>query len=316
MSTDHDWGLRLQLFLNEKDHQGYAETLHQHLAHHLPYEFKGYTTNFSPPDPNDNGTQSLETITEGPVNHRVSSHTLTGFLADHLGFDLAQPLQPADWLTFSEQRLLTLTVGPVYHDALGLNELRAQFAYYPHDVWLFLLAAAWNRLSQEEHLMGRAGLAGDEIGSALLGSRLVRDVMRLCFLMERTYAPYPKWFGTGFKRLRCGPTLYPVLQAALAAETWQARETHLVKAYETIAAMHNALGLTEPLPEQTTSFFGRPFQVMAFHGFTEALLKQIEDPEVKRIAKRSLIGSLDLFSDNTDLVSDPRWRLWVRQLYQ
>jgi hypothetical protein len=29
--------------------------------------------------------------------------------------------------------------------------------------------------------MGRAGLAGDEIGSALIGARLVRDIMRLCF---------------------------------------------------------------------------------------------------------------------------------------
>jgi hypothetical protein len=316
MSTDHDWGPRLMLFLREEERQRYAETLHQHLAHHLPYEFKGYTTNFSPPDPDDNGTQTLEAITEGPVNHRISVHTIAGFLAKHLGFDLAQPLQPADWLSFSEQRLLTLTTGPVYHDDLGLNETRTQFAYYPHDIWLYLLATAWNRLGQEEHLMGRAGLAGDEIGSALLGSRLVRDIMRLCFLMERRYAPYPKWFGTGFKRLRCGPALYPVLQAALAATTWQAREAHLVKAYETIAAMHNALRLTEPFPEQATSFFGRPFQVIAFHGFAEALLKQIEDPEVKRIAKHTLIGSLDLFSDNTDLVSDPRWRPWVRQLYQ
>jgi hypothetical protein len=316
MSTDHDWGPRLMLFLSEEEHQRYAETLHHHLARQLPYEFKGYPTNFSPPDPDDNGTQILETITEGRVNHRVSIQTIAGFLAEHLGFDLTQPLQPADWLTFSEQRLLTLTAGPVYHDSLGLNETRAQFAYYPHDVWLYLLVTAWNRLGQEEHLMGRAGLAGDEVGSALLGARLVRDVMRLCFLMERSYAPYPKWFGTGFKRLRCGPALYPVLQAALAAATWQARETHLVKAYETIATMHNALGLTEPLPEQTTSFFGRPFQVIAFHGFTEALLKQIEDPEVKRIAKHSRIGSLDQFSDSTDLVSDPRWRPWVRQLYQ
>ncbi len=38
-------------------------------------------------------------------------------------------------------------------------------------------------------------MIGDEVGSALIGSRLVRDIMRLCFLMEQTYAPYAKWFG-------------------------------------------------------------------------------------------------------------------------
>ena len=116
-----------------------------------------------------------------------------------------------------------------------------RFACYPHDVWLYLLAAGWQRLGQEEHLMGRAGLVGDEIGSELIGARLVRDVMRLCFLMERQYAPYPKWFGTAFRRLACADTLEPILQQALSARTWQERERALAETYERIAAMHNAL---------------------------------------------------------------------------
>ena len=68
-----------------------------------------------------------------------------------------------------------------------------------------------DRLNQEEHLMGRAGMVGDEIGSAVIGARLVRDLMHLCFLMERKYAPYPKWFGTAFARLACEAELCPVL---------------------------------------------------------------------------------------------------------
>jgi hypothetical protein len=163
--------------------------------------------------------------------------------------------------------------------------------------------------------MGRAGLAGDEVGSAIIGARLVRDIMRLCFLMERRYAPYPKWFGSGFKHLRCGPALYPVLQDILKAESWQAREAHLAQAYETIAAMHNALKLTEPLPEQTRTFFSRPFQVIGLHGFADALLKQIQEPLVKQLAERPLIGSLDLFSDSTALVCNPLWYPLVRRLY-
>ena len=35
----------------------------------------------------------------------------------------------------------------------------------------------------------------------LTAALLVRDVMRLAFLIERQYAPYAKWFGTGFARL-------------------------------------------------------------------------------------------------------------------
>ncbi len=161
----------------------------------------------------------------------------------------------------------------------------------------------------------RAGLVGDEIGSALLGSRLVRDVMRLCFLMERSYAPYPKWFGTAFKRLRCGNDLYPTLQEALAARTWQEREAHLIPAYEAIARMHNQLGLTETMPETARQFFGRPFQVIALHGFERALMGQIQDPIVKQIAERRPIGSVDLFSDSTDLLEGTNWRTTLRQLY-
>ena len=164
--------------------------------------------------------------------------------------------------------------------------------------------------------MGRAGIAGDELGAALIGSRLVRDIMRLCFLMERTYAPYPKWFGTAFGRLACAVKLQPILRKVLLATTWKEREEHLIDAYEHIATMHNALELTDALPEETISFHGRPFQVIAPHGFAGALIEEIRDPAVRRIARRTRIGSIDQFSDSTDLLSDPTLRPAIRTLYE
>ncbi len=315
-SVDHGWGPRLTLFLSPEDHRRYAGRIKDALADQLPHEFKGYPTNFSIPDPEDNGTQLLRPVTQGPVNHRVSILTVGGFFADHLGFDIQQPLEPADWLTFSQQRLCTIARGAVFHDGLDLNAVRSRFTWYPQDVWLYLLAAGWTRIGQEEHLMGRAGMVGDEVGSALIAARLVRDIMRLSFLMEKTYAPYPKWFGSAFKKLACAGTLWPVLQGVLCSETWQDRESKLVPAYEYIAARHNVLKLTGPMPEKVTFFFGRPFRVIAQNGFAQALLKEIQDPAVKRIAQRPLIGSLDLFSDNVDLLSDPSWRGKLRQLYE
>ncbi|MCP6756936.1 DUF4037 domain-containing protein, partial [Klebsiella pneumoniae] len=68
--------------------------------------------------------------------------------------------------------------------------------------------------------MQRAGYVGDELGSAIMGSRLVRDVMALCFLMERQYAPYPKWFGSAFKRLSCAGAISPLLWQAQSAAAW------------------------------------------------------------------------------------------------
>jgi hypothetical protein len=316
ISVDHDWGPRLMLFLSDEDHRRFADQIRHALANQLDGEFKGYPTNFSLPDPNDGGTQLLQPITGGPVNHRVSIQTVRSFFNGYLGFDLEQPLEPADWLTFPEQRLCTITRGAVFHDEAGLNAVRARFDYYPQDVWLYLLAAGWTRVGQEEHLMGRAGMVADEVGSALIVARLVRDGMRLCFLMEKTYAPYPKWFGSAFKQLTCAGTLWPIFQGVLRSETWQAREKYLVRAYEYIAARHNTLKVTEPLPDKVASFYGRPFRVIAQHGFAQALLKKIQDPVVKRIAERPVIGSIDLFSDNVDLVSNPSWRAKLRQLYE
>jgi hypothetical protein len=315
MSTDHHWGPRVLLFFQPGDMTRYAQTVHTILARELPYEFEGYPTSFTAPNPNDNGTQLLEHRTQGPVNHRVTCQTPTGFIAEHLNFDLEQPIRPVDWLTFSEQRLGTLAYGPVFHDAIGLDAMRERFSYYPRDVWLYLLAAAWTRIEQEEPLMGRAGLAGDEIGSALIGARLVRDIMRLSFLMERRYAPYPKWFGSAFRRLNSAAALTPSLEGALQATSWREREAHLVRAYETLAVHHNAMGITELMPNTVKLFFGRPFRIMAGHGFAVALLRQIQDPQVQALARLPTIGSLDLFSDNTDLVSDPFWRPRVRGLF-
>src|SRR5207248_1274157 len=126
----------------------------------------------------------------------------------------------------------------------------------------YLLAAGWTRIGQEQHLMGRAGSVGDELGSALIASRLVRDVMCLGFLMERQYAPYPKWFGTAFRRLNCAEALLPSLVAAQQATTWQEREVHLCEAFEHLAAMHNALEITEVVPARIAPFHDRPFRVI------------------------------------------------------
>ena len=312
LSTDHDWGPRLMLFLTAADHDQYANAITLLLRERLPHTLHDWPVSFTEPDPQDNNTQTLAFAAKGPVNHRVEVLTLRNYGRDYLGFDSHESLTPADWLTFPTPKLRALTAGAVYRDEVGLADLRQRLAWYPHDVWLFLLAAGWRRISQDEHLMGRAGSVGDELGAALIGSRLVRDVMNLAFLMARQYAPYAKWFGTAFQRLDCAPFLAPHLQAALAALRWQERESHLGAAYEALARMHNALALTEPLPVQVTSFFERPFQVIWGGRFADALMAQVSDPAV---AALPVFGSIDQFSDNTDLLSDAAWRLRVKALY-
>jgi hypothetical protein len=169
------------------------------------------------------------------------------------------------------------------------------------------------RISQEEAFMGRCGQVGDDLGSRLVAARLVRDLMRLCFLMERQYAPYIKWLGTAFQRLNCGPDLAPILRRVLQAETWQQRERHLSTAYERAARQHNALGLTAHLDPTVSQFYGRPFLVLHAERFSEALYAQIQDPEVRALPQ--YLGGIDQFVDSTDVLSWPQKAAKVKAVY-
>jgi hypothetical protein len=315
MSTDHGWGPSVIIFLGDDDIH-HASDIREVLGHNLPHLFYGYPVNFESA-PNEPGTSIMKLTAEGFVNHRVFVTTVRAFFRQQFEYDIDQPLEAADWLTFPSQKLRTVTSGVVHFDGVGeLTSIRERLAYYPHDVWLYLLAAGWQRIGQEEHLMPRAGYVGDELSSAIIGSRLVRDIMSLCFLMEKKYAPYPKWFGTAFKQLVCAKDISPALWRAQRAETWQERETALCEAYAFIAHMHNTLGITDKMPETVSSFHNRPFKVIHGETFAEAILARITDEDVKRIASsRPLIGSIDQFSDSTDLRSNASWRYLLRNLY-
>jgi hypothetical protein len=315
MSTDHDWGPSVLIFLRDEDAY-LGESMRAMLSNHLPPTFYGYPVNFdeSPLEPE---TLTMHMIEDGPINHRVFPMTLRTFFLTHLAYDIAHPPDVAEWLTFPSQALREIAAGALYHDGTGeLTKLRAHLAWYPHDVWLYLLASGWQRIGQEEHLMPRAGFVGDELGSALIASRLVRDVMSLCFLLEKQYAPYPKWFGTAFKQLKCAGQLWPVLWRAQQTPTWQEREVALCEAYEFLARAHNALRITPHLPETVSQFFNRPFKVIDGGSYAQALVAQITDPAVKRVASRRLIGSIDQFSDNTDLRTAGDFRPTLQRLYQ
>lgn len=300
MSTDHDWGPSVVLFLREADIH-LAGTISEVMAEYLPRRFYGYPTHsaYAPDEPN---TLIMAEQDDGPIRHRVFVTSTRRFVLRHLNFDIDAPLHAVDWLTFPSQRLLGITGGAVHHDGTGeVTAMRERFAYYPHDIWLYLLAAGWQRIGEEEPFVGRAGSVGDELGSAIIGSRLVRDAMSLGFLLERRYAPYAKWFGSAFRQLGCARDLTPVLWRAQQAATWREREAALGEAYAYLARKQNALGMIGAIPESISGFFGRPYRVIHGGRIAEVILTAVRDLEVQRIAQSPLIGSVDQLSDNTDL---------------
>jgi len=305
MSTDHHWGPRVMLFLLGDDYQVLSDQIIDCLSLNLPYSFKGYPTNFSDPVPEDPGTRHLSQTHSGPINHRVELYTFRRYFTQYVGLDITGDMDPKSWLMIPQQKLRSITAGEVFHDGINLASIRQKLRWYPRDIWLYLMASCWSRIGQEEHLTGRAGYAGDEIGSSIIASRIIRDLMRLAFLMEKVYPPYAKWFGTAFHQLDCASTLGPVIESVAQTSTWQARQPHLGRAYEILQKNINRLDLTDKMPDRSSEFWGRPFQVIRGEQFADALRGVIEDKVVREIAGKGLIGNVDLISDNTDLFENP-----------
>lgn len=144
--------------------------------------------------------------------------------------------------------------------------------------------------------MGRCGELKDELGSKIVATRLVKDIMRLCFLMEKRYTPYVKWFGTGFDHLKSAK-IKPILQKVVRADSWKTREKYLSQAYEYLAKLHNSLKITKKLKAKVEYFHDRPFLVIGGKVFAGELRKQIKD-----LKYLDLIGSIDQFSDSSDVL--------------
>ncbi|MGW5681934.1 DUF4037 domain-containing protein [Nonomuraea sp. NPDC003754] len=283
-SADHDWGPRVLLFVAPEA----VGEVEEQVAAGLPARFGGYPTVFA---------QS------GLLRHGVRVHELGGWLAGRLGFDPRGRVSTLDWLSAPWQALAEVTRGEVFHDGLGeLAAVRQALAWYPDDVWRYVLACQWRRISAEESFPGRCAEVGDELGSAALAAGLARQVMRLALLQRRRYPPYAKWLGSALARLPGAAELGQALAGAVAARSWGEREQALCSAYERLAAVHNRIALTGPLDPAVRRFHARPFRVIGGDRFAAALLESIRDPEVRALPPA---GSIDQLCDNVDVLTEP-----------
>jgi len=285
-STDHGWGPRMQIFVDGDR----VATVKETIDAGLPDEFRGWPTRYG--------------WDEVPVSHHVEVAPLGEWLEGRLGVDPRGGIATRHWLATPQQILLELTSGGVFHDPGGdLAAVRAALAWYPDDVWLWMLACQWRRLDQEEAFVGRAAEVGDELGSRVIASRLVRDCILLAFLLERRYAPYSKWLGTAFEQLDSAAALQSPLLDVLSAESYAAREDALVAVMEELAALHNANDVTRPVETTVRLFHTRPFRVLGSARFVDACLERVTDPWLKSLP---LVGAIDQYVDSVDVLSNPR----------
>lgn len=311
VSTDHMWGPRFYLFLKQED-IGQKHEILKAFSAQFPPLYKGYNVHFSQPDPNDQGIRHAVEGVPGKVDPLIFFYTPEEYLDFYMGAHQFDSLTDLEWLSFSENRLLTLAVGEFYVDDLHLAERLAPLKYYPENVWLYLIASNWGMISQEQAFVKRCATRGDDTGSILVCARIAERLMRLAFLYCKQYAPYSKWFGTAFQQLPISPQIKETIHDALTASTISRREEKIVLAQQLLARLHNRLSITAPVSDKSVSYFSRDIQVIYADKIAEAVQEKLTGP----LAHAPLVGSLSQVSSFVELYEDASKRPAIESLYK
>ncbi len=300
MSRDHNWGPRVQLVVSDADFAAYADAIVDGFDRVKPASFLGEPIGYrSRPHPPIIADDAL-----GRFSHGVEVFTAAGILRTRLALTANVSPDAVTWLSLPDQRLLELTAGEIFHHGLGdLARIKEIFRQCPRDVTLYKLASEWRHIADEQAFVGRAGYVGDDLGSRIICARLVRGVMRICFLLEGQYAPYAKWFGSAFARLTSAGEISPILNTALVTNSWGARQDALSKAYLAVAEMHARWGFPLSLKPEIGPYFGRPFLTINAEAISADLVSSIADSALRDLPAT---GSIDQLVDATPLIVEPK----------
>ncbi|MFW6306574.1 MAG: DUF4037 domain-containing protein, partial [Bacillota bacterium] len=218
------------------------------------------------------------------------------FLKDLLGVKNISNIQIIDWLKFSDQGLIEVTKGKIFHDGLNkLKEVREYFNFFPEDILRLKLASLWHYIAQEEAFVGRNVDLGEYLGVKIITTRIVNALMKICFYLEKEYIPYSKWFSRSFKKLIFYNQINDIFMQIVSTEKIENIEELLCTAYQKVLLRQNKLGLTKALKLNISNFHGRPYKVVFTENISRLLIDSIADEDLKniKIDYVSLIQNID-----------------------
>jgi hypothetical protein len=274
VSADHDWGPRVTLFV-----QPGASAEAASIEGDLPSSFRGVTRRFGATAGGAPWVQPFEVSTVGD------------YFTAWLGFSDRSKATLVDGLARPAMSFLAVTAGAVFHDGAGeLTRTRAAAAFYPDDVWRWLVACHWRRIAEEESFIERTAMVGDALGSRIVIGRVVRDAIRMVFLLDHRYPPYSKWLGAAFSTIPLAGSVAGMLTTAMSAVDGTGAPA-LSEALEIIGAVTNERLGTEVDPSRRR-YFSRSMYVAPATEFVEAILATVADSRLQSLP--TSIGNVDM----------------------
>ncbi len=197
ISRDHDWGVRICLWLCKADYEN-ARGKIQAALEGLPGTFAGTPVLWMP--------------------GRSGVMETDAFFKKYLNVPRL-PMTIGEWLAVPSHHLAVASDGMVFADPYGAfsetwEELRQG---YPEDIRLKKLAYHCMMAGQAgQYNYPRLLRRGDVVGASLAKAAFVKDVMHLVYLLNNRYAPFYKWMHYGMRRLSVlGEPVAAVLEAMM-----------------------------------------------------------------------------------------------------
>jgi len=239
-STDHHFGLRVNILLPQPVLDASGATIEDMLAKLLPQEW--------------NGRELREgyTRTSGVALASLEHHLLSTIGLDH------PPRTYAEWMAIPEEDITHVTAGEVWSDPSGRfsDVRRALLAYYPEPVRIRRLAH-WCRYFSGVgvYALKRALLRDNELYASTTFARSLRWGVQMAFMLDRTYYPYDKWLTVMFHRLpRMSQRLCHIVDEAPKLSTsWQRKLDLLHEMSDVLDATMVEDGLISPHPRYKVS---------------------------------------------------------------
>ncbi|MCL2834150.1 MAG: DUF4037 domain-containing protein [Treponema sp.] len=277
-SMDHNWGPRLQIFVNDEK---LIPDINNCLRNGLPFEYKGFPVNYS--EPAYDKVQRMVYTDKKPVNHLIEIKTAQKYFKDRYSLSALKNFKNNDWLAFTDQNLLEITSGLVFHDGLNvLNPLRTELKFYPQDILKLRLAVLWNYIWNKEAFIGRSIALNDFIGLKIQAGRIVNYLIKILFYLEGKYIPYSKWFGTAFKDLKIYRNIEKFVTGVLTENEPLKIETSLCALYEETVKENNAHPQLPFIKNKIRDYFNRPYRVIFAEDIVSGLVDSIQNEKIKK----------------------------------
>jgi len=239
-STDHHFGLRVNILLPEALKASKGQAIEDGLAAHLPQTWRGREL------------REGYTRTKGVELASLEHHLRSTIGLDH------PPQTLTEWLKIPEEDITHIVAGEVWHDPSGgFTAIRDTLAaYYPEPVRLRRLAH-WCRYfsGMGVYALKRALLRDNQLYASTTFARSLRWGVQIAFLLDRRYYPYDKWMTEMFHRLpRMGARLAHIVDEAPRLETpWQRKLDLLHEMSDILDAAMVEDGLIAPHPPYRVS---------------------------------------------------------------